>query len=309
MQNTKISNRMRKNIILVLVIILLVALSQWVAVKMIYAHKIEGQTASLMASWYNLKAGSVEKDEEELKIYLSDYLVNKDFVDNFIDKQMEQASDGLSPNNPEQSISDQDIDEIVWQKIVKDAWLNNIAVKNELVVTQQELDEYINLVGGSDYLKDITENEYNLSFDDYVGLVVKPRVLEDKIYNFLLSNYQDKEAVARIQEAYTLLTMENGENWQSVAQQYSDDMTYVDNSLWLQEEDLVDFYEVIKYLEVGQVSKIVKVPTGYIIWKLQSLSSDGDQRSYEVRSIFVSAKTISDFFNDFLNEAKIKKIY
>jgi len=310
MKNNIISNGVKRNIILAIVIILLVILSQWAAVKLVYAHKITGNTAVMISSLYNLKMGSIEKDGEELNIYLKDYFNNKDFVSRFIAKQYEQAkTEGQENLFEESKLNDEQVDEVVWQKIVKDAWLNNVAETNEITITEDELNEYINLVGGVDYIKEITEKDYGLQLDDYVDLIIRPRVLEEKVYSFLLDNYQDVRAVERVQEVYTLLEAEDGSNWQEVGEAFSDDMTYVNNSLWLQEEDLVDFYEVIKYLEVGQHSKIVKVPTGYIIWKLESLSNDENTKAYEVRSIFIAAKTLNDFLDDYLSETQIKKIY
>ena len=74
-------------------------------------------------------------------------------------------------------------------------------------------------------------------------------------------------------------------------------------------EDLyLDFYEPIKELSEGEFSKIVMIPGGYIIWYLESII-EGEGNVREVKQIFIEAKTIEDFFRDYLAGVNINKIY
>jgi hypothetical protein len=71
----------------------------------------------------------------------------------------------------------------------------------------------------------------------------------------------------------------------------------------------VDIYEPIKEIEVGEFSKIVQVSSGYIIWHLDSISTDDGKVMKEVRGLFVYAQSIDDFFDAYLEGVNIKKIY
>mgnify|MGYP003998332737 CR=1 FL=1 len=56
---------MNKKLIIGIVIIVVIILSQWLGVKMIYSGKLDGQVAHLMSKVYHLKAGTIEKDDDK----------------------------------------------------------------------------------------------------------------------------------------------------------------------------------------------------------------------------------------------------
>ena len=70
---------MNKKLTIGIIIIIIIILSQWVGVKMIYAGKLDGQVAYLMAKIYHLKAGTIEKNDDKLVLLMSDFIENKNF--------------------------------------------------------------------------------------------------------------------------------------------------------------------------------------------------------------------------------------
>ena len=238
---------------------------------------------------------------------MKDYLENKIFIDQFVQKQIDSQSDDPTIFI-DQLPQGEELDGLLWHKISKDAWLKKIAKANNILVSQEDLDDYFNSVGGLDELKEeIQEN--NLPFTDYNKLVIESFVLELKVHQYLLENYRDTLGVSRIQEAYTLLENEEGRNFEEVAKIYSDDLPYSQNINWLKEVELVDFYQPIKELEIGGFSKVVQIPIGYIIWYLDSSKEEEGEKLWGVKGLFVAAQSIEDFLDNYLSQANFQKLY
>ena len=75
---------MSKKIKLLIAIIIFLIASQWLAVRMVYKHKLNGAPAIALAKLYNLKAGTIEEPDQVFVISLDDYLKHKEFVLKYI---------------------------------------------------------------------------------------------------------------------------------------------------------------------------------------------------------------------------------
>jgi hypothetical protein len=294
----------KKRNILIGVVLLLIILSQLLMVKLIYAHKINGSTAKFFAMLYQLKAGAVEDKSGDINIYLKDFITNKNFVSRLLDYQVTTDA-----NFANLDIDDQEISDLVWNNLLKKAWLKKIAKENDIELTQEDIDYYINLVGGQDKLKEMVETQ-GISLDEYKYFLIEQDILEAKVYDYLIATFKDQEGVAKIQEAYALLEAENGKNWDDVVKKYSEDTRLSDNSFWLAEDELINEYEAIKEIEeVGGFSKIVQSPIGYVIWHLDAISNSDEKNTREIRGLLIYAKSIDDFLADYLSSVNIKRKY
>jgi hypothetical protein len=287
---------MNKKLIIGIVIIVVIILSQWLGVKMIYSGKLDGQVAHLMSKVYHLKAGTIEKDDDKLVLLMSDFIDNKKFINNF-----------LSSGSNTEKIPEEAIDEIVWDKMIKEAWLNHIADFFNVNISDQDVDDNLNQLDDFVEFKAKAEEEFGINFEDYKRFVAKPSILEAKVYEVLIDNYNDREGIQKAQNAYDALV--GGKGFVEVAKIYASDMTFVENSIWLSEDELISMYEPIKDLSVGEFSKIVNTPGAYIIWKLESVNQEEGKNIYEVKSIVIVAKTLQSFLDDFLAVAQVEKIY
>lgn len=302
---TKIFSLVNKNkkLKIIGIIILLIILSQWLMIKLVYAHKLPQNPSIFFAQLYNLKAGEIEDKSGNINIYLKDFLLNKKFADKLL-----KATPITNDNSNNSQVSDDEISKLVWSKLIKLAWLDKLAKENDIAVTTEDIDNYFSVVGGQNNLEEMIKKQ-GATIKEYKYFLIEPDILESKVYNHLLSNFTDQKGVQKIQEAYTLLEAENGQNWDIVVKEYGEDPTLSDNSFWLSEEELVDIYEPIKEIEVGEFSKIVQVSSGYIIWHLDSISTNDDKIMMEVRGLFVYAQSIDDFFDAYLEGVNINKIY
>jgi len=185
-----------------------------------------------------------------------------------------------------------------------DAYVNSIAERAELTVSNEEIEEQLSNINDLDALKESIKNDLGLSFKEYKNTVVKSLILQSKVYDYLLNNYNDMEGMQKVQSAYEAL--ESGESFENVNQEYAS--FPIEESMYLKESDLVDFYEPIKELEPGNFSKIVKVTGGYVIWYLESITND-EESIWEVRGLFVNAKTLEQFLEEYLANSEINKLY
>lgn len=285
----------KKKIILgIIILIALLAASQWVLVKMVYAKKLTGGPAYFFARAYNLQAGSIIKDDSQKSLKLSEFFNNQKFVLNFL-------------KNQKQELSQDQIDAMIWERLLKNYWLAQMAQEANLEVSDSDIDQYLAQLNDAEELRRTAREDFGVSFDEYKNMVIKPVILEDKVYTFLLDNYNDMAGINKAQDAYEAL--EGGQDFSQVAGEYSDDMTYVDSSFYLNETELIDFYEPISRLKAGEFSKIITLPGAYIIWKVESINESEGQKVYEVKGIFIAAKTIDSFFEDFIATVQVDKTY
>lgn len=276
-------------------VIIFIFAIQWIAVKMVYAHKLGGTTASILSKVYNLKAGTIINTDmngntNSLNIFLYDYLKNYSLISKFAD-----LNNGLEE---EIKVS------AVWDKLFMDAYVNNIAKKAELTVSNEEIEEQLSNINDLDTLKESVKNDLGLSFEEYKKTVVKSLILQSKVYDYLLDNYNDMDGMQKAQSAYEAL--EGGSSFEDVNQEYSS--FPIEESMYLKESDLIDFYEPIKDLEIGSFSKIVKVTGGYVIWYLESITTD-EESVWEIKGLFINAKTLEQFLEEYLDNSEINKLY
>ena len=281
---------MDKRVRIGVIIVIFLIISQYLFVRLIYAHKLENNLGIFFSQVYNLKAGSIDDKGRKLTISLTGYLKYKDSLEKYLEINEEEV----------------DIEEIVWERVLKNVWLNKIAEDNNILVTSEEFNEYLNNLKDLEEIKKMTKENFGISFTKYKELVIKPFILESKVYNYLLDNYNDMENITQAQKAYEAL--EAGQDFLEVAEEYATDLVFAENSMYIPEEDLKDFYEPIKDLKEGEFSKIVMIPGGYIIWYLENIIRD-EEDVREVKQIFIQAKTINEFFADYLKRVNINKIY
>jgi len=284
-------------------IVALLILSQLLMIRLVYGHKLSTGPSKFLAQFYNLKAGMIEDPSGNLDIYLKDFFLNKEFANKLL-----KHSSTTVDNIDKTIIADDKLSELVWSKLLKLAWLDKLARENDIVVSPDDVDYYINMVGGQENMEKMLSQQ-GVSMDEYKYFFIEPDILEAKVYNHLLNGFVDQRGVQKIQEAYALLETEDGRNWDEVVAQYAEDTRLSDNSFWLSDEELTDVYEPIKYTEVGGFSKIVQAPSGYVIWHVDSQSEEDGKIMREVRGLFVYAQGIDDFLKSYLQGVNVKKLY
>jgi len=291
---------MRKRTYIISFVIILFIISQLVLVHLIYVHKLNPNLAYNISKIYSLKAGIVSNGETKLKIDLSHLLTHQLSLQHYIDKVGQDES--KTPN----------VVDLAWERSVKDAWISSLVDKYELIISDDAIEKYLQeivLSGEDEDFATFSQENYGLSENKFKELIVGPYLAEVQVYQHILENYNDQVGIAQAQNAYEAL--ETGQDFVEVAEQFATDPSYAENSIWLSEKDLVDVYAPIKDLEIGQFGKVVIVPGAYVIWYLESIVEDEEtqQNTWQAKSIVIQAKSFEDFFEDFLNKAKVERKY
>ena len=198
-----------------IIIIVFLIISQYFFIKLVYAHKLENNLGIFFSKVYNLKAGSIKEEEQELAIPLADYLKYKDSLEKYLEKNEEEI----------------DIEEVIWERLIKNVYLNKIAQNNNIFITKEEFKDYLDNLEDLDEIKEMTKESFGISFANYKELVIKPFILESKVYSYLLDNYNDLDNITKAQNAYEAL--ESGQDFLEVAQEYSSDLVFAENSMCL----------------------------------------------------------------------------
>ena len=293
----------KKIVIVVGAVALLLILSQWLAVKLVYSHKINGAPAQVIAKLYNLKAGIIEGEDEKVYIYLKDFFDNYEFADRLL---AAQAATNEQFANLQQDKNE--ISELVWSKLLKQAWLKKVAIANDIAIKEEDVNYYMEAMGGQEKVAEAIKSQ-GISMEEYRYFLIEPDLLEALVYNYFLANFEDERGVSKIQEAYMFLESESGANWEEVVTKYGEDEILSGSTFWLSEEELVDVYEPIKEVGEDGFSKIVQVPGGYIIWHVNSIVEEDDKKMWEMSGIFVYAQGIDDFFDTYLNSVEVTRKY
>ena len=291
---------MRKRTYIISFVIILFIISQLVLVHLIYVHKLNPNLAYNISKIYSLKAGIVSNGETKLKIDLSHLLTHQLSLQHYIDKVGQDES--KTPN----------VVDLAWERSVKDAWISSLVDKYELIISDDAIEKYLQeivLSGEDEDFATFSQENYGLSENKFKELIVGPYLAEVQVYQHILEKYNDQVGIAQAQNAYEAL--ETGQDFVEVAEQFATDPSYAENSIWLSEKDLVDVYAPIKDLEIGQFGKVVIVPGAYVIWYLESIIEDEEtqQNTWQAKSIVIQAKSFEDFFEDFLNKAKVERKY
>lgn len=290
----------KKSALWFIVLVLVFLVLQFVGVKLLYAHKLPTSFGHFLAKIYHLSAGEIKDQDNSYDVSLTRFLDHQKSLNYYVQK------------NPENSFQDADLVDVAWQRAIKDAWLEHMAEKFEIKVDNKEVEEYLKSSTVIDQEKqsfsDFSKETYGISLDKFKEIIIRPFLLEAKVYQRMLEEYNDPEGMKKAQEAYAAL--ESGRDFVEVAKEFSVDLTYIESGIWLRESELVDFYQPIKDLEIGKFSQIVITPGAYVIWKLESIvDGEAGEKIWQAKPLFVEARSLEDFFQQYIQIAKITKKY
>jgi hypothetical protein len=196
------------------------------------------------------------------------------------------------------------------ERVVNDAYIKQLAEKNKVSVTNQEVDAEIaivreqNRLGSSDQVfEDVLRDFWGWSLNDFKRSL-RQQLLARKVVSKL-----DVEAHARAKAA--LSELQAGTAFDQVARKYSDDIATKDaggeiaNPIDKASRDFVaQTTTAIFSLSVGQYSDVVDTGYGLEIVRLNSFEGDKARASH----IQITFKNINDYINE-LKEQDKPKLY
>ncbi len=244
-------------------------------------------------------------------ILLDRYWSDLDALDNFYQYQVEQGEYKEKPPLSE-------LKNIVWERLVNLALLNQLAQQYGLSVKQKELsaeiDKLVNEVGSRDKLRENLQEFYGWDLLTFIDRVVRPFLLEEKVMSALASDQKYKDEAKQKAEEVLAKVKENPDQFAQLAEEYSDDRASAqrggDLGYFTKGVMVAEFEQAAFSLEPGEISNLVKTKFGYHIIKVEDkiVSEDNpDDIKVKARHILIAWPEGRDIFAKLKEEAKVKR--
>ncbi len=254
-----------------------------------------------------LPAGMVNNSLIPLDRYWSDLRA----LDNFYQYQVAQGEFKEKP--PESELKN-----IVWERLVNLALLDQLAQQYGLSVTQKEIsaeiDKLVNEVGSRDRLRENLQEFYGWDLPTFTARVVKPFLLEEKVMSALASDQKYKDEAKQKAEEILAKARENPDKFADLAEEYSDDRSSAqrggDLGYFTKGVMVPEFEQAAFSLEPGEISGLVKTKFGYHIIKVEDKivsENNPDDIKVKARHILIAWPEGRDIFAKLKDEAKIKR--
>ena len=194
-------------------------------------------------------------------------------------------------------------------KVINDAYVNELAIKNQIVVSDQQLSDQITVVRQENRLGDnqaefegVLKNYYGWNLNDFKR-ELKMKLLAQNVVSKLDTNTQSKARVAH-------LALKQGADFGTLAKQYSDEVaTKVNGGLYgtLISPNNVNIPPQVVLalfkLKPGQYSSIID--TDYSLEIVKNISSQGNQ--IQAAHIVFNFQDINTFLNPVKEKQKAKE--
>jgi parvulin-like peptidyl-prolyl isomerase len=200
----------------------------------------------------------------------------------YADQNLATADDNL--------IQEQALEDLIKIKI-----LENLAKKNKITVTDDEInDAYHELVlnniqGGEDSTAETLQEIYGLSIEEFKEQVITEYLWRQKLTEQLkdeLKPLAKKKAEEVLKEAQS-----HPEQFETLATTYGEDSVAINGGDmgYIGRGEMISAYEDIAWqLEIGEVSALVETPAGYYIIKTEDKKTIDGEEEIKIRHIFIA---------------------
>ncbi len=206
----------------------------------------------------------------------------------------------------------------VMDRLVQNEVLKEAAVKYNLTVTDQEVnDEFDKLASqrgpGSGSISDEIMDLYGWSVDQFKAKVLRPYLLQQKLAEALAKDETMNQA-AKTKAEEVLVKVKAGEDFAKLAAEYSDDVSNAKSGGelgWFGKGLMVPEFENAAFaLKAGETSELVKTQFGYHIIKVEEVKKDDDGNVTEVKAshILIAAANVDQYLKDAVAAANVKKM-
>lgn len=234
-------------------------------------------------------------------------IVNQDII-RYSDWEREYLRMQAFVDSTDQKVDSQAIEDNVFEKLIHEALVKQIAKKNDIHLTNEEVDTEIaavqqELASSDTTLEAVVQQEYGWTVDEFRKVFIEPSMLESKVLKSLI----DK----RVAEVYSAL--DAGESFEDLAKKYSDDTGSAENGgslgLAVKGSFVPEFEEAALALEPGEVSDPVESQFGVHIIKLVQIvpanEAEGTPMQFEAKHILISRAVFDDALTDFTDNSRV----
>lgn len=205
----------------------------------------------------------------------------------------------------------------VLNKLIYDKVLFDFAQKHDIEVSEEELDyELINLAkqdfGSIENFEQEIKATFGWGLEEFKARILYNSIISQKLGE-IYNNDENNLTKAREQAEDILAQLKNGEDFASLARQYSLDPGSAEaggNLGWFGRGIMVkEFEEAAFSLAVGQISDIVQTDYGFHLLLLEDKvdKSDKSEEEVNVSHILISPETFQSVLDKTVDEARVIK--
>ena len=240
-------------------------------------------------------------------ILYSDYLDDIKTLQRFYAQVGAEADPGALP-------TDAEIKENVLDRLINTELLKAEALRHDVAVTPEEVDQEFTQVAGQGSEEDVAAEImelYGWTVEQFKEKVVEPYLLQRKLSEALAEDPEfTKQARERAEQV--LADLEIGVDFAVLAEQGSDDpgsAAQGGDLGWFGRGIMVPEFEQAAFaLAPGKLSGLVQTQYGYHIILVEEVEEeDGEVIRVHARHILISMPTVEDYLDELAEEAKIKK--
>jgi hypothetical protein len=217
-------------------------------------------------------------------------------------------------NDANFSIPDQNLTQkYALKRIIEEKILDHLAVKYQVSVTDQEINDQANKlvseIGNRQSFEKQINNLYNLNEAEFKQEIIKPLLLRKKLS--LLVSYDDQlnAEVKKKAEEVLALVKKNPAGFEQLAKEYSQDTTAIqggDLGYFSAGQLIPEFEQAAFKLRPGEISDLIKTQFGYHIIKVEEKLADeaGNNIQIRARHILFKTKRLNDYLAELIKQAR-----
>jgi len=201
----------------------------------------------------------------------------------------------------------------IMEELVRTSYIKKLANQRGINATSEDIDRETAVIlqqtGNDRELMEVTlKNVYGWSFADFVSVIIRTQVLEDKLrISFVEDDAINAEAKQKASDI--LQRIKNGENFEAVAAETSDDTSnrLVGGDLgWVPQGYFVpEFEQAVFAMEVGDEPLVIPSRYGYHIVDLIDKTEEDGQVVVHPRHILIGAADFDAWLNERIDNAQI----
>ncbi len=243
-------------------------------------------------------------------ITIDQYLYNLDSSTQFL------SSPAFSELGLEGVLTQDDLVELEYDRLVNLAILDQYAEKQGVTVTQEDVDKYFNETilpqaeGGIEEMATVFEESYGWTVDEFKENIAREVVVREKLSEALAADEAaTEEARRRAQEIYDEVTNVDGDlSFGEYAAKYSEDPGSASQAGSLGSFGkgvmVPEFEEAVFSMEIGDISEPIQTAFGFHIIYLTD--KDVEAETVEASHILIRTKSLDDLLEEERSAAEIK---
>ncbi|MFH1111719.1 MAG: peptidylprolyl isomerase [Patescibacteria group bacterium] len=184
-----------------------------------------------------------------------------------------------SENGATNSISLDEIETIVLERMIHEQIVVDFAVRNNISISNDQINSELSSIitdfGGEDNLKEFVSTNYNWNLDDFKNKIIIPYLQREKVSAWFTNNESVQIATQDRAKQIKADIDKQSINFADAAKKYSDDLASAtkNGSLGVFEWGTMvsEFEQALKQLQVDQISEPIKTIFGWHIIRRDAL--------------------------------------